>query len=852
MASGKGFFIPRRTYDILKCIYRERVTVITAPDGYGKSGIVREFVRRSRPDGFSCRFITDTGSANDCFRRICKLLLGHEEDIPTTAMQHEQLCGMFSAARPEKELLLILDCPAATDMLLGNLYCFRLFTQNSPIKVTLVTDELCFFHAMLIETHNIRCITENELALTENEIIELFRYRGATSCSAPDLFKKTGGQLAKIILSSLLIKNGEEIASYELIPLINQAVVDHLDRSGTFAALCAATLDSIDDVTLENLKSEPALCDYFGADSINRECIFKGLHYISSIIPMVRLNERTGSWKAHTSFRNAMYQHFMTLPEAVRHAVHRCSAKEYMRQKQTFRAFCQYYLSGDIRLAAMPERDEKLSFDLVMRSKDFLAEYVESCPLDCKPMIPRLLRILSLLMLTPHRDRVKHRFDDILDHVTNSPDYTPSERRSTLCYLHALRTYEDFYILEKMGNHIKRAYDLYTGTTIGLPPFYSWGLYVPSVFALIHNYDLPLATEAEQFTRYHNMYTEMIHHGEFIVSLYNAEMLYYTGNPEESMARALDIIDRCNRDLYLPTKIVALNNAAKCALMLGDYDIFTDCSSTMHDIVIKYSSTELSDMAALCLAQLCCLKQGSDEDIWGVSSKLDEDIMLNRYSAPFYFKVRCFTILSHERFDMLIAKADYYLSACDDVRSDTIALSIKLCSAIAHMILDDNETAMSIVQDVLRITEDSGIIAPAVELCMQYPELYESALDSLSERYHDIIRRIMTMAKSARRGMVFVRTKELTQQSTKKAETDILRDSINESMTALQQQYKELGLTPQAIKYALYAARRFPNEQIAEICNTSVNSVKSSLKRTYAKLGIRSRGQLKYIFNIRE
>ncbi len=852
MPAGKGFYIPHRVYELLKNIYSERMSVITAPDGYGKSGTIREFVRRSRPDGCSCRFITDADSADSCFRHICRILLGREEDMPTTAAEYDHMTSLFSSTHPPKELIVILDCPAATDMLLGNLYCHKLFRMHSPIKVVLITSELSFFHEMLIKSNSIFIVTEKELALTESEAAELFRIRGVTDSDPADIYRHTGGELAKLVLSALLLKNGERIRSFDLILLIKQAIAERLDRSQTFAALCAASLDHIDDSTLKILRNEPSLCDYFGEASITKESIFAGIRHIYSIIPLVRLNERTRSWKAHISFRRAMYECFRELPDDVRRALHICSAKEYQRQKKTFRAFCQYYLAGDIDGAAMTERDEKLSFSLVLRSKDFLLDYAAGCPLDHKPMIPRLLRILALLMLTPHRDRIKYRFDDIIDHVSSSPDYTPAERRNTLCYTYALRTYEDLYIIEKMGNHIKRAYDLYTGTTIGLPPFYSWGLYVPSVFALIHNYDIPISTEAEQFSRYHSMYTEMIHHGEFIVSLYNAEIHYYVGDMENSMTRALDIIDKCSKELYLPTRIAALNTAVKCALLLGDHDIFSDSTKQLSEIMRKYSSTELGEMAGLCLAQLCCLKNGSDEDIWSVSSTLDEDVMLNRYSAPFYYKVRCYAMLSHETFGMLIEKSEQYLQACADVRSDTIALSIKLSTAIAYAVLDDNDTAMEILHDVLCVLENSGVTAPAMELCMLYPAIFELALASLPAEHHPFIHKIMAMAKNARQGMTFVRSKELTQLGLKKSETKDLASSINESMSVLQQQYKELGLTPRAITYALYAARRFSNEQIAELCGTSVNSVKSSLKRTFARLGIRSRGQLKYVFNIRE
>ena len=852
MAQLRRFYIPRRVYEKLKCIYKERITIISAPDGYGKSGTTREFVRRSRPDGFSCRFITEAQNANECFRKACKIILGHEEQIPVTASDFNRIQRLFATTKLQKELVIILDCTGGTDMLLGNLYCTWLFLRHSPAHIVLVTPELSYFHRMLVDSSSITTITEKELALTPNEAEQMFRYFGQNYDNASELCKRTNGEIAKIRLCSLLMTSGIEITSYDLCNLIKSAIVDRLDKAQLFGAICAAAINSIDDFTLNTIHSEPALRRHFGEGAITERSIFNSIRHLSSILPIVHLNERTHSWTVHTSFRHAVYKYFLELPAEVRSAMHRCSSKVELRKRRYFHAFCQYYLSGDLHMATLPAYDVSLSFDLLLRSKDFLLDFAIHCPLDFKPLIPHLLRVLSLLMLTPHRDRISYRFDDIIEHVSSSKEYSVAERRNTLCYANVLRTYEDFYLIEKMGNHIKRAYDLFTGVSIGEPPFFSWSLYTPSIFCLIHHYNVPIKTEAEQFARYHSMYTEMIHHGEYVVSLYNAETYYFTGDPENSLPRAQEVISSCSRDIMLPTRIGALNTVGKSALMLGEYDIFTDCTQQLADITRKYSSTELADMAALCIALLCCLRNGTDEDIWSVTSTRDEDVLLNRYTAPFNFKTRCYAMLSHKEYRMLLNKKDYYLQACDDVRSETIALSVNISAAIAHLELGESTQALSIIIDVLEIIDNSGVIMPAIEQCMLYPPLFELALRELPRKYHTLLQHILTLSSQYRCNMIAVRTRELTELDKQRSETELMQTAINTSITALESHFKEFDLSAQALKYAIYASRRFSNEQIAKICGTSVNSVKSSLKRTYAKLGIRSRGQLKYIFKIRE
>ncbi len=846
-----GFYIPPRVYNKLKCIYNERITIVSAPDGYGKSGTVRKFVQRSRPDNFSCRFIDHADNANDCFNSISRIILGKDAAMPITESEFQIISRRFGSARSKKELLIVLDCPEATEMLLSNLFCTKLFLHYSYAHIVLVTNELSFLHQSLAQINDITIIPKTELALNAEETRQFLIGINLTDCDSEEMRRNTCGEIARLSFCGMLMKRGEEVRSYDLQELIKQAIIDKLNPSRTFAAICVASFSKIDEKVLETMRSEPEICDYFGTDSITKAALIEGTRYISSILPLVRLNRRSNHWSARPFFKQAAYQRFLELPPPVQIAFHNCIAKEYVREKKTFRAFCHYYLTGNIYAAATSGLIENISFDLLMRTKDFLLYFVQSCPLDCKPMIPRLLRILSLLMLTPHRNKVKYRFAEIISYVSSSPSYSGAEQRNLLCYAYALRTYEDFYIIEKMGNHIKRAYDLYSGSSIGTAPFYSWGLYTPSIFSLIHHYNLSIANETELFARYHSMYTEMVHHGEFVLDIYNAEAYYYVGDIKAALASAQEIIPRCKRDLYLPARISTINLVGKCSLMLGYYDLFAECTDTLSQVIRKYSSTELGEMAALSLAQLSCIRNGSEEEIWRVTSTSDEDIMLNRYAAPFYFYVRCFAMLSHREYNMLLRKVSFYLEAATDVRSETIALSIKLAAAIAHTAVGETEAATELMDSVLTILTESEIIMPAIELCMLYPHIFEQGREWLPQ-HEAFLNQVLNTSKQYRRNMIAVRTRELTEIGQHESNKDFLLASLNTNMTALELRRKELGLTKNAMKYALLASMQLSNEVIADTCDTTVNSVKSSLKRTFAALGISSRGQLKYIFKLRE
>ena len=51
MPDTSRIYIPKRVSGMLRGIYTSRVTVVSAPDGCGKSTLVREFTSRTRPAG---------------------------------------------------------------------------------------------------------------------------------------------------------------------------------------------------------------------------------------------------------------------------------------------------------------------------------------------------------------------------------------------------------------------------------------------------------------------------------------------------------------------------------------------------------------------------------------------------------------------------------------------------------------------------------------------------------------------------------------------------------------------------------------------------------------------------------
>ena len=113
----------------------------------------------------------------------------------------------------------------------------------------------------------------------------------------------------------------------------------------------------------------------------------------------------------------------------------------------------------------------------------------------------------------------------------------------------------------------------------------------------------------------------------------------------------------------------------------------------------------------------------------------------------------------------------------------------------------------------------------------------------LPEKYSVIIHQAQRLGAEFRRGVETVRTYEITYAAS--VQRDNFAEhylaplkSLLDSADSLRQ---ELGLSVTAFKYAVMAASGLENKEICRLFSVSEDSVKSSLKRTFAALGVKNR-----------
>ncbi|MGN0649573.1 MAG: hypothetical protein ACI4KM_03980 [Oscillospiraceae bacterium] len=833
-------FIPKRLYERMKAIYNKKLTIITAPDGSGKTTLTYEFIARTRSSDFACKSFRGK-TADECFMRLSEYVTGKPEHIPLTDSELVRLKEIFSAAKPpEKNTLLIFDAPAAAEMLLTCLRCAELLKSSLPYSLLILTDREYSGDEEISRHYDIEHIYENELAFTEYELAQYLKMCGVDYLSASEIYRLTHGRIQHIRLCILAARAGES-CSETPAGLFYHGLMNALTPEQRCGIMIAVTFDRISPRFCRELSQTVSVSAGLDPSCFETDAIIDNVKLVGKMTGAIHINRHTLEVSFNRVVRLAVKRHFDSLPFEQQRGWRICIANEYLRCGENFFAFCELFLAEEWEQAANVRTLESMSLDTLLAAKELLFRFVTTCPLDCKPIIPRLLRVTALLMLTSKKDSLRGKFAEITAYLQTSQDYTERERRQILSYAYLMRTYEHFYELGTMGNTIKTAYDLFSTAIQRGELFHSWTMYSPSVFCMIHKYSTPVKIEREQFTRYMKMYVEMAGHGYYTAELFNAESILFEGKPEAARSLFERIV---NEAQDITPLLEALFMSAISCMCLGLYEPYARHLRRIIEITHRRMGTEEGDMGLLCFALLGWLRGGSVMDMWHLAGIDSQRVRTNRYSEPFVYLITCKLIMRRLGYKELVDKITQFRNAAQAVSNEVLAVCFTLYEAEVHRLYGCEEKSAELLSAALETTHRKGTDFFPAMFSVHYPELFRLA-QALPYSEAAYAEEIVERGKKFRMGIEAVRSYELSVTGGDNLHS--IKDTILLKRACAACRDKRLDISDRAYKYAVLASVGLSNAEIANICSVTEDSVKSSLKRTFAKAGIRSRSQLKTI-----
>lgn len=834
-------YIPKRISTALRRIYTDRVTVICAPDGTGKSTLLREFTGRTRRSGISIRFITSADSASDCFSQICMHIIGKQSNEPVTDREAAILQEQFAAAK-HKELVLIIDCPYSAETLLGNMRTAKLLAGHGCAHFVFICSSLNHNYRQLAQSLKFTITDRESLAMNPDEISEYARIC-SVSVNVSDVYSSCNGAFLGTRLCFMLAQRNLEYTGMTTVGRLLRAVLEGQSVRMHGALVLASAFGEISPEFCAELRSFSSINEFFGADLIDPSAIFEQLKALNMHLHLIELNLRRRTARFHPILSSAVYRLFLHFPENVKHDMRICFGREYRRTGNDYYAFCEFFLAGEYELAAGIHNNERITYSLLMRSQGMLERYVNECPLTCKPAIPRMLRICAMLMHTDLKPNIQVRFAEIISYITTTPEYTPSERRSLLSYAYALRTNEDLYVLDKMGANIMRAYEMFRGRREFEQPLFAWTMYSPTVFFLLHRRGYSIHTETAQFTRYQHMYTEMLDHGRYAEIIFSGEAKYVRGDLSGALELLSAAASLATGKYRIATRITAMYCAAKCCLFLGDHMKFFEYVNGIHSIERAYFSREEGDCARLMIGLLRILRGGGSEDTWYALCADDSDPLMNRFTAPYFAMIHAEYLTRSEQYYLLSKNIPQYMKTVSDSGNEAAGIKLRLFISHALMAIGRYDDAIQYAAESIEAAAENRTPAVPAEFHALYPEFLGQIRELVKSELQPFIDQVIQTGNMFLRGIETVRSYEITYLSNTRLDNyaEHYLVPLKRLMSSTDDLRKKLGLSEKAYSYAIMAASGVSNQEMCSLFGVSPDSIKSSLKRTYTALGVKNR-----------
>ncbi|MGN0132520.1 MAG: LuxR C-terminal-related transcriptional regulator [Lachnospiraceae bacterium] len=805
-----GIYLSDRLKKALMASLEKSATVVEAPTGYGKTVAVREFCRNVE---LPVKWINIYD--NDPFHAwgtLCRELFSNSTVVqrflkwpfPLEGMQRDRFADEFEKILTDEPVVIVLDDfhQIQSDQVSDFLYYFvKEFVDR--IHLIIISQKTVFKdEKLLVATGKLNKIHTEDLRMSRDDFFN-YVHMQQLEINVDDLeqiYEKSEGWISMIYVSVLnYIRVGKSDLSADMEHLVDRVAYATCSKQTQHFLSYLALLP---DFTKEQ-------ADFFngGEDS---EPMLRELIENHSFFGQ---DPNTGKYHLHTIFKNCIYHHFERLSLSER-CIRYERLAEYLVQEGNYHEALRWYEKAGNYEGIL--RTLELFETICSREED--RELIIRCYDDC----PRILfedypLCLVLFMWRFYNygeesrlSECRQLFEQLMEQIKLAKEDMDYLWKAYYVFL----SQSAFNDLDQMRYYMQKAVALPGDDLPKIDSDVPRTFGIPSVF---HMFYLG-GSGREVVDKLRVQLNEYREHGicvyDGVESLAEAEYQYYVGDFEQAEILCHKALRRCQTSgltCYM-VNIQYLN--AHLAYMRGDFEEIKRILDEMRSMVIR----ERSEHSSLTYTVDMCEAFFHEYIGYPVhmadwireGSVLPREIMPQAY--PYVMMIKMSVSLQDERFSQILSAEEEILKLVKKYPNSFTLGNIYLILASAAASLLHTEEA----KDYIRKTVEH-VNYGAVMLFAQYGEWLVKPLQELAEedeRYKPIIsacRKFSAIHKNA----------------TKQSYTGIFP-----------------MLTKRENDIALLAVDGFTNKQIAAQLFISENTVKSSLKNIFAKLGISSRRDL--------
>ncbi len=820
----KKIYLSARIKDKLSSIYSHPVTIVEAPVGYGKSTIVKEYLKANDVDFIWFHIDNDDKDQfiSDFSARIRQISESASNSLNNIGFPRDT----YAASRIAN-ILMDISFDAPTVLVLDN---FHYIADRNMMEI--VKDIACKEHGMLTlvsltkELSNkeewdinllgkLNIIGKKDLALTKSEVNEYYKQCGIKLDDEElnFLYDHSEGWLSALYLQLINYENTktfEHSADGDI--LVSKAIWDKLDSNEQDFLISMSVFPEFTARQAAVMSK-----DYISAE--RREKLLDSNGFIT-------FDEKEKKYRFHTMLKQYIDYEFSKLEPYFKKNIYRDAGAWYASNDNLFTAMKYYREIDDYEaILAMNWAKSNVSDKLKKANKDIFMDIVLNTSYDIKRKYVRnYLVFVYCLFIFNERTYFKKECDFIRECISGRQDVTTIEKNDILGeveFLYALAHYND---IDQMNQCYMKAFEylgapsrLFRGNII-------FNFECPSILGLFHRNVGALDAELDALDQMMPNYYKLTG-GDFkgMEALMRAEAMFCQGNIKDAKMlceKAKYMAEsRAQTNVYISILLLQ----ARIAVFDADYERINGYIQSISELAQNENRYMLVYMSDLCQSYIFSIFNELDDiTSWLKDSNSIESrasILNLGYANIIYARY----LLGSGQYDKLLAIGGQMLDIAGIFSNVMYKIYTYIFMAIAKYRNEDTEKAMEFMAEALKLAVEDNLVMLFVEQFASIDRLVDRIyLQKDAEAYKDFIDRVKSLVKKYDRGIA----------SVKKA-------------SRVDHCY---GLTNRELEVAKLAAQRLTNKEIADLLFIAESTVKSNLKIIFNKLAINSRNELKDYF----
>lgn len=807
-------FISGRLRHALDDCAHKTATLVVAPTGYGKTVAVRSFCESANQPVIWVN--TYDKNPFHVWGRFCRMLFPdpavakqfEKWPFPSEGAQRINFVARFGEVLEKGPVIIVFDdYQLIQTPQIGEF--FQYITREFATKFHLIIisqKQITDTEALDFATGKINRITSEDLRLGKEDFSEYLKIYGIeldqieNKADLEALYDKSEGWISMIYISVLnYLRTGKSDTSADMEHLVTRVIYESCSKNTRHFL---SFLMGIQDFTKEQ-------ADFFNGGEDSQP-------YLTELLEnhaFIRYDQESGLYHIHTIFMNCIHKQFQKLSMVEKCVRYERMAEYYIMEHDYSRAMAWYEMAGNYEgvLSTIELFD---TIGAQNEDRELFIRCFDQCPVSMFEDYP-----LSLILFmwrffnygeSERLDRCRKLFEQIIPQIRLAKEDKDYLWKAYYFFL-SQNAYND---MDQMLYYLKKACEYSKKELPGIDRYVPRNFGNPSVLHMLYRGNTPEEMLHKLSVQLDAFHEQGFHSLDGILQLAKAEIIYYRADFDQAEILCHEALRQFRIHDLVCYEISVYYLLAQISYMRGDLDAIKKYLAEMISVVIKRESDNSPLAYTVDMCEAFFFVNVNYPDYLGewIEDFDHTPAEIMPQTEAYSYMLRASIALHHEKYRQVLSYKDLFLSSLKNNRSEFTEGAFYLIFASASASLGKIKEAKVYIR---QCAEHAGFWP--VMLYARYGKWMMQPLQELAdedERFKEVINVCRTMS------------------------------TINKNLCQ-----KGFGgifptLTERENDIAILAMDGLSNKQIAAQLFISENTVKSSMKNIFGKLGISSRRDL--------